>query len=108
MPLLELLSVEVGGAIAKSILKLWAKDSDVCGNVSDSLGDVLKSLTSDKLTERKASRQFDEIGETVGKSLLPLFESEGARLDLGGQTAVAYAVAEAFNGSTVSAETLAR
>jgi hypothetical protein len=44
----------------------------------------------------------------VGKSLLPLFESESTGLDEGGKKAVAYAIAEAFNSSTVSAETLAR
>lgn len=56
------------------------------------------------LAQRRGQRQFDVIGE----SLLPLFESEGARLDEGSRTAVAYEVAAAFNKSKLSAELIAK
>src|SRR5436309_3465695 len=108
MPLLEVLTIEVGGAIAKSIVKLWVKDSSLWGNIPDSIIDMLKSVTSDQLAQRKGNRQFEAIGEKVGESLLPLFASEGARLDEGSRMAVAYAVAEAFNARTISSETLAK
>lgn len=107
MPLLEVLTIEVGGAIAKSIVKLWIKDSDLWTDISSTVIDVLKGKTKDVLAQRKGNRQFEEIGEKVGESLLPLFEAEGIRLEEGIRIAVAYAVAKAFNESTISSETLA-
>src|SRR2546421_5821152 len=108
MPLFEAVTIEVGAAIAKSILKLWLKDSMLGGDISSSIIDVLKSRTSDVLAQRRGQRQFDVIGEKIGENLLPLFESEGARLDEGSRTAVAYEVAAAFNKSKLSAELIAK
>src|SRR5712692_7143337 len=107
MPLVEAVTIEVGAAIAKSILKLWVKDSTLGDDISSSLIDLFKSRTSDALAQRRGQRQFETIGEKVGESLLPLFESESARLDEGDRTAVAIAVAEAFNKSKLSSELLA-
>src|SRR6266849_9991341 len=107
MPLVEALTIEVGAAIAKSILKLWVKDSAFGNDISSGIIDVLKSRTSDMLAQRRGQRQFEKIGEMVGESLLPLFESEGARLDEGSQIAVAYEVAAAFNKSKLTSELLA-
>jgi hypothetical protein len=108
MPLLEAVTIEVGAAIAKSILKLWVKDSTLGENISSSLIDLFKSRTSDTLAQRRGQRQFETIGEKVGESLLPLFQIEGARLDDGDSTAVALAVAEAFNKSKLSSDLLAK
>src|SRR5713226_3170085 len=107
MPLVEAVTIEVGAAIAKSILKLWVKDSSLGDDISSSLIDLFKSKTSDALAQRRGQRQFETIGEKVGESLLPLFEIEGARLDEGSRTAVALAVAEAFNRSKLSSDLLA-
>jgi hypothetical protein len=103
MPLLEAVAIGVGGAIAKSILKVWVGD-----DVSSSIADVLKAKTSDVLAQRRGQRQFDTIGEKIGESLLPLFESEGSRLDEGSRIAVAHEVAAAFNTSKLSSELLAK
>src|SRR5437588_12900478 len=107
MLLAEAVTFEVGAAIAKSILKLWLKDSDLGNDISSSLIDLFKAKTSDKLAQRRGERQFETIGEKVGESLLPLFVIEGAGLDENGRTAVAIAVAEAFNTSKLSSELLA-
>jgi hypothetical protein len=107
MPIFEVLTIEVGAAIAKSILKLWLKDSEPAADISSSIIDVLKSRTSDMLAQRRGQRQFEKIGEMVGESLLPLFESEGARIDEGSQIAVAYEVATAFNISKLNSALLA-
>src|SRR5437879_3646243 len=104
MPLAEIITIEIGSSIAKSILKLWLKDSTLGEDISSSLIDLLKSRTSDALAQRRGQRQFDTIGEKVGESLLPLFEIEGAHLDEGSRTAVAFAVAEAFNKLKLSSE----
>ena len=106
MPLFEAVTIELGGAIAKSILKLWLKDSALGTDISSSLIDLLKSRTSDALALRRGQRQFDIIGEKVGESLLPLFEIEGIHFDEGSRIAVAYEVAAAFNKSMLSSALL--
>ena len=49
MALIETVTIEVGAAIAKSILSLWLKDSTLGENISLSIVDLLKSRTSDVL-----------------------------------------------------------
>src|SRR6266581_3672147 len=61
MPLAEAVTIEVGAAIAKSIFKLWLKDSQLGGDISSSLIDLLKTKTSDALAQRRGQRQFDII-----------------------------------------------
>src|SRR5260370_37435696 len=106
MALIETLTIELGSSIAKSILKLWLKDSDIASDASSSLIDVLKSWTTDRTAQRRGQRQFEEIGEQVGENLLPIFEKDGANLDEESRTAVALAVAETLN--TVSSAILAQ
>src|SRR5205085_4435670 len=64
---------------------------------SSSILDVLKSWTMDTLAQQHAERQFREIGEKVGESLLPIFEIEGAKLNEETCTSIALAVAETLN-----------
>src|SRR5713226_422142 len=106
MPLLESAALEVGAAISKSILKLWLKNSSLESEISSNLIDLLKSKTSDIFAQRKGERQFEDIGDEIGKSLLPLFEIEGSHLDEGDRTSVALAVAETFNKSRISSALL--
>src|SRR5216683_1017966 len=108
MYLPEVVTIEVGAAIAKSILKFWLKDSKIGSDISSSIVDILKSKTSDILAQRKGNRQFEIIGEKVGESLFPLFEIEGASLNEYDRTAIALAVADTFNKSKLSSELLAK
>jgi hypothetical protein len=62
MPLIEALTLQVGPAIAKSILKVWLKDRKFASDIASSLMDLLKSKTADVIAQRRASRQFEEIG----------------------------------------------
>ena len=41
MALFEVLTLRVGGAIAKSLLKLWLKDSAIAQDVSTDISDLL-------------------------------------------------------------------
>ncbi len=107
MPLAEAVTIEVGAAIAKSIFKLWLKDSQLGGDISSSLIDLLKTKTSDALAQRRGQRQFDIIGEKVGESLLPVFEIEGAHLNENDRIAIAREVATAFTTSKLSSALLA-
>src|SRR5258708_20440040 len=106
MPLAEIIVIEVGSAIAKSILKLWLKDSTIAQDVTSSLVDLIKSRTSDVIAQQRGRRQFEEIGEKVAESLIPIFEVEGARFDEGTRTAVAYSLAEPFNPLKITSEFL--
>src|SRR5450755_1167777 len=108
MPLVEIVTIEVGAAIAKSILKLWMGDATLGYDISSDLIDLFKAKTSDVIVQRKGKRQFEIIGEKVGENLLFLFEAEGSHLNEGSRTAVAYAVAEAFNTSQFSSNLLAQ
>src|SRR6266516_7799651 len=87
MPLVEAVTIELGSAIAKSILKTWLKDSSLGEDISSSLIDLLKTRTTDMLAQRRGQRQFERIGEMVGENLLPIFEREGAGLDDNSKTA---------------------
>ena len=105
MALLEIVTMEVGAAIAKSIIKLWLKDSTL-DDVSSSIVDLLKSHTSDVLAQRRGQRQFETIGEKIAENLLPLFQMEGIRLKENSRTAVAQAVATALNKSRFTSQLL--
>ena len=77
MPIVETLVVTLGPAVAKSVFKIWLKDSDVAMNVSSSLLGLLTSKTRDGLAQRRAQRQFETIGDKVAQDLTPLFERAG-------------------------------
>ena len=106
MPLLEILMLDVGGAIAKGLLTRWLSSNALVSDAASSLADVLKSQISDRLAQQRARQQFETIGEKVGESLTPVFEMEGATLDEGSRTAIAMAVADTLN--TANSALLAR
>jgi hypothetical protein len=107
MALIDFLVVEVGPAVAKVILKFWLKDANLALDISSSLVDLLKKKTSDVLAQRRGQRQFEDIGERVAESLLPVFEVEGATLDDGGRTAVVVAVSKCLSAAQIDAQLLA-
>src|SRR6266567_1557144 len=96
MPLLETLMVDVGGSIAKALLKRWLGSDTLISDTASSAADVL----SERLAQQRARQQFETIGEKVGESLWPLFEMDGASLDEGSRTAIALAVADTLNTAT--------
>src|SRR5207245_571142 len=106
MPLAEIVIIEVGSAIAKSLLQLWMKDIPIASDASSSILELLKSYTNDKITQWKGQHQFEAIGVKIGESLLPLFEIEGARLDESSHIAVALAVADTFKKARISSKLL--
>jgi Leucine-rich repeat (LRR) protein len=108
MPLLETLTISLGSAVAKAILKIWTRDSSVGSEIGSEIIDLIKSKTPDLFAHRNGLRQFDQIAEKVAETLLPIFESEGAKLDASGKRAVSIAVAESFNHTVLTAEIMAR
>ncbi|GHO56881.1 NACHT domain-containing protein [Ktedonobacter robiniae] len=106
MPLLEILMLDVGGAIAKGLLTRWLSSNALVSDAASSLADVLKARISDRLAQQRARQQFETIGEKVGESLAPIFEIEGAALDESSRAAIANAVADTLN--TANSALLAR
>jgi hypothetical protein len=106
MSLLTAAAIEVGKAVAKSIFKFWMKDSSLGQDISSSLIDLVGSKTSDTLAQRKGNRQFEDIGDKISENVLPLLKSENIHLDEGERGAVAIAVAETLNKSSLSTELL--
>ncbi|GHO78572.1 ATP-binding protein [Ktedonobacter sp. SOSP1-85] len=106
MPLLEILMLDVGGAIAKGLLTRWLSSNALVSDVASSLTDVLKTQISDRLAQQRARQQLETIGEKVGESLVPIFEIEGAALDESSRAAIANAVADTLN--TANSALLAR
>jgi len=76
MSLIEFLVASLGSAVAKSILKFWAKDSGFAQNVGGEVIDFLKSKVSEGIASRRGNRQFEAIAEDVAESLLPIFAHE--------------------------------
>ena len=108
MPFIELLTIGVGSAIAKGILKLWLKDSVIGAEVGTSLVDIIKAKTPDVIAQRRAERQFEQIGEKAAESLAPLFEAEMGQLDEGSLETVAFLVGQTLSEAKISAEILTK
>ncbi|HVM59852.1 MAG TPA: hypothetical protein VMV72_03215 [Verrucomicrobiae bacterium] len=61
MTLLETLTLAVGPAIAKAILKIWLKDEHITLDAASALVDAIKSRTTDVIAQQQARRQFEAI-----------------------------------------------
>jgi hypothetical protein len=53
MPLAEIVIIEVGSAIAKSLLQLWMKDIPIASVASSTILEILKLYTTDKISQWK-------------------------------------------------------
>ena len=110
MALVEALSIQVGPAVAKSILKYWLKDpglfASLTSGVATGVIDILKEKTADVFAQQQGRLQFESIGQHVAVHLLPFFEQEGASLDEGDGEAVTIQVAKTLEVSHLGPELL--
>jgi hypothetical protein len=106
MSLIEFLVANLGSAVAKSILKFWAKDSDFAQNAGGEVIDFLKSRVSEGIASRRGNRQFEAIAEDVAESLLPIFAHEN--LGEEDKKRVAEAVGNILRNLQISAELLVK
>jgi hypothetical protein len=102
MSLLEILVASLGSAVAKSILKFWAKDSDFAQNAGGEIIDFLKSKVSEGIASRRGNRQFEAIADDVAESLLPVFAHENLGED--DKKRVAKAVGNVLRDLRISAD----
>lgn len=106
MAIIETLTLGFGAGIAKGVLKIWLQDQAIALNVSSSIVDLIKTKTKDKLAQRKANRQFEEIGEKVAKQLLQLFEAEGVDPEDEGLASASHAAGDTLNKTPITSELL--
>jgi hypothetical protein len=107
MELTSALAFSVGPAVSKAVLKMWLKDSTVLQDASADIVDLLKKKTEDAFAQKRAGRQFEEIGEKIAANLLPLFEAEDGIADEGGRIAVANSVADTLRAVPITPDLLA-
>jgi len=77
MPVFETISLSLGAAIAKQIIKSWLGDN--VADLSGELLDLLKGKAENVSAQREAARHIEKIGEEVATKLRPLFETECSR-----------------------------
>ena len=107
MSIVEALTVELGGSIAKAILKFWLKDYSIAADITSDLIGLIKGKTKDVLAQNRAKRQLETIGERVAETLLPIFEAERTLLDEGSQIAIVLRISEILNNSKIDTRLLA-
>jgi hypothetical protein len=106
MALLETLTVQLGTAVAKVVLKLWLKDATLAQDVATSFTDTLVARIPNLLERRKVARQFEGIAEEVAERLTPYFEAEYGGLPLNEREAAASEVATALAAASIDESTL--
>lgn len=111
-PLLEVLSLHVGPAVAKSILKYWFKDPGLFNTVATGIGtsfiDLLKLKTSDVFAQKRGQIQFDAIAQHVAEHLYRMIEKDGAHLTASEREAVAFKVAYTLEGAEIDPDLLVK
>lgn len=107
MAIVEVLTIELGGAIAKAILKFWLKDHSIAADITSDLIGLIKGKTKDVLAQNRAKRQLEAIGEKVAETLLPIFEAERILLDESSQIAIVVKISEILNNSKIDTRLLA-
>ena len=112
MSLIETLLVKLGPAITKSILAIWLNDANLAPNfTTDAVADfidVFRGKTDDVIAQRRAARQFVDIGERVAESLLTIFENEARHLDEASSKAIIIAVSKTLTEAKISSSLLAK
>src|SRR3954470_6884184 len=88
MSLLSLITLAIGPAIAKAILKSWLGDG-VGNDVAGSLVDMFKEQAKQIRDQRATSHQLEQIGEQIAAKMLPVFEHESLNLTEQDRRAVA-------------------
>lgn len=103
--LVEVIVGKLGIPIIESLLNVWLKKTPVIEEIGTSIFDILKHKSNDYLAARKVSRQFEDIADKVGKSLLPVFESY--ELEENSLECIATEVGKTISSNKITAKLLA-
>jgi hypothetical protein len=105
---MEMLLLQLGGAVAKSVLSLWLGKVAVVGDMSGvAIDALLERVPSLGIIERRrATRQFDRMAEAVAEKLAPFLDVEFGGLPENERAAAVLAVADAIERAGVTSELL--
>lgn len=107
VPLLETLTLYVGGATAKAVFKVWLKDQALAESGLADLNDLIKAKVPGYLEQRRTAGFFDRVAEEVAQKLSPFYDVEFSRLPENERNAAACAVADAVNSARLSPRRIA-
>jgi len=94
MPFSETILLKIGDSVSKLLLKNFFGDTTV--DIGNSLIDISRPYISEQLNQRKAKRQFEDLGDKVAQKIIPLFEHEATNISV---EAVIYEVALALENN---------
>lgn len=103
---METLTVTVGGAVSKSLLKLWLRDQDLAQAVGASLSELAEAKAKNFLEKRSIERSFERIAEEVAQKLEPFIEGEFREVDEGEVNAAVLAAQKTIDGARIDDEVL--
>jgi hypothetical protein len=98
MSLIEILTVNLGAAVAKAAAKIWLKESPLIGETANSVVDLLRKRIEDFETRRSTEHLFSDLQDEIAKRLERLIDVEFSTLQLNDREAAALAVSEILNG----------
>jgi hypothetical protein len=76
MAILETLTIKLGGAVSKALVKSWIGDGDLLADTSSDVAELLAASGLDFREKRRVSRELEEVTERVAERLQPFFEAE--------------------------------
>jgi hypothetical protein len=106
LPLLDFLILNLSPAIAKTLLKLWLKDHSLALDVSTTIVDSLKAVTTDALSRKTVDRQLQAIADRVAQALEQIMMSRGKDIQEDRRQLVADAIVAALHGVQIDAGSL--
>jgi hypothetical protein len=105
MSLAETLALTIGASIAKNILQIWLKDHSAIASAGSGIIDILKSKTQDALAARNGARRFEDLGDKVALTLIPVFGAY--KLEESSLESIAREVSDAITSADISTKLLA-
>ncbi len=107
MSALTTLALVLGPVIGRVILRSWLDDGDIAEELTTSISKIVEAKTGDIIAQRRASREFEAIGERIAETLFPIFEADNVHLTRERKDAVIQAVTETLNKANITAALLA-
>lgn len=99
MAISSALVVPIGTSLARHLISLWMGKGTVASDVTENLTDYFLHAGATVLDARSAERTFQELGDRMAASLIPLFEAEP--LDENGIQAVTHAVSQTIGETSI-------
>jgi len=94
--LIEILSLNLGGAVIKATAKLWFRDNVFAASAADGISKLFELKFKDYTDRRAAERLFSSLQDEVAQSLADVIQAEFPRLGDGDREAAVMAVSDVF------------